>query len=209
MHCQPQASCMQRAWLVAAYWAVLVHVMPKKAACVWSQVACARKECEAAAEQQEQQQQAPEATMPPGSTGAGPSGSSSSGCPRQLQRMYVSQLPEGTCLYPGSPLARAGSASAGGSMHGGRGGGAQSGDWVDIALHPELHAGPSGAPAGSREARGGLQALQVEEGRGAGRRWWPRGGVAYMGSGVYLWGAPRDTQYRERVHGPGSAGLWA
>lgn len=170
-----------------------------------TQVACARKECEAAAEgQQQQQQRAPEAA-PPSSSGAGPS-SSVSARQGQLQRMYVSQLPEGTCLYPGSPLARESSTGAGGSAHGGcRGGGAQSSsDWVDIALHPELHAGPSG----SREARGGMQALQVEERRER-RRWWPGGGVAYMGSGVYLWGAPRDTTYRERVHGARSAAPWA
>ena len=146
------------------------------------------------------QQQAPEqagAAQPPSSSSsatAGPNVPGSSGgaaCQRQqrLQRMYVGQLPEGTCLYSGGPLHGAGN---GACSSGGAGGGIGS-EWSDVSLHGPLqpeqqHARASGSGAAGGSSREALQLQQGGPEREGRRRWWRMGDVAYLGAGVYLWG---------------------
>ena len=178
------------------------------------QVACARKEevCDRPSVLPEGQveQQAPgqAGAAQPGSSGssAGPSiphGGSSTGSNRrqQLQRMYVGQLPEGSCLFPGSsPHVAGGGACSSSSTGGGIGS-----EWSDIALHgalPEQGAHVSGSGADVSRSR---EALQLQRGGPQGpsrRRWWRMGDVAYLGSGVYLWGAPaRKHSLFNHAHG--------
>ncbi|BDA48207.1 hypothetical protein COCOBI_11-4670 [Coccomyxa sp. Obi] len=126
-------------------------------------------------------------------TGAGCSaaheGTASASAPQpQPLMMYVGQLPQGTMLFPGSTL------------HASPSSGRLSRSLTNLA------AGPSGS---GESASGGIVGMGVGAGEpdqatvqsSQQQRRPSLLSVAYLGSGVYLWGARRDPLYRDRVHG--------
>ena len=143
-----------------------------------------------------------EASGPSTSASAAPEGggSSRSGSRRPVHRMYVGQLPSGATLYPPRPPDAEAEASR--SAHGGSPAG---GDWVEVPLGAESSSSGGMARAGlPGDIPGGSGAPARAPGEHAPpppRQPRRQLSVAYLAAGVYLWGAPRDTRFREGVHG--------
>lgn len=124
---------------------------------------------------------------------------------QQPQKMYVSRLPAGMQLYPGTPLR--GSASSGSLGRLSRAATRSAQNLQALALAAADGGGDGGSDAaransgevrldvGGTQQQGVPQQSQQQHGRPS------LFSVAYIGSGVYLWGARRDPLYRERVHG--------
>ena len=127
------------------------------------------------------------------STEGGAGGSGGRSGAGVVHRMYVGQLPAGARLYPPGPLDA--EPEGGRSVHG-----APGEEWVEVPLGG---VGGSGRMGVDMPGGGGLPQRVHGERAPPQQRSWRQLSVAYVAAGVYLWGAPRDTRYRERVHGTG------
>lgn len=127
------------------------------------------------------------------------SGGSAAAAPpaRQLQTMYVSQLPQGATLFSGPPLRASASSQSLGRLSRAAGSSARN-------LQEAGSTGGSGEDpaAGAGELHIDMRMQEPDQAAPPPQQRRPSLlSVAYLGSGVYLWGARRDPLYRDRVHG--------
>jgi hypothetical protein len=140
----------------------------------------------------------------PTDTVNGTGGSAAAAPPaRQLQTMYVSQLPQGATLFSGPPLRASASSQSLGRLSRAAGSSTQNlqeaGSTGGSGEDPAAGAGEIHIDMGMQEPDQAAQQQQQQQQQQQRRP--SLLSVAYLGSGVYLWGARRDPLYRDRVHG--------